>query len=86
MNWMWGYQETTSVTVDTFRTVLDLMAEYPDFTYAQSQASTYEIIEQYAPEMIDEIKAQGLGDGVHIMAIGAEKNVPIILEKAGLSI
>ena len=41
---------------------------------------------EMAAEMIAEIKAQGLGDGVHIMAIGAEKNVPIILEKAGLSI
>lgn len=58
MNWMWGYQETTSVTVDTFRTVLDLMKEYPHLTFAQSQASTYEIIEQYAPEMLDEIKAR----------------------------
>ena len=41
---------------------------------------------EMAAEMIAEIKAQGLGDGVHIMAIGAEKNVPVILEKAGLSI
>ncbi len=41
---------------------------------------------EMAAEMIAEIKAQNLGDGVHIMAIGAEKNVPIILEKAGLSI
>ncbi len=41
---------------------------------------------EMAAEMIAEIKAQGLGDGVHIMAIGAEKNVPIILEKSGLSI
>lgn len=41
---------------------------------------------EMAAEMIAEIKAQGLGDGVHIMAIGAEKNVPIILEKAGISI
>ena len=39
-----------------------------------------------AAEMIAKIKEEGLGDGVHIMAIGAEKNVPIILEKAGLSI
>ncbi len=39
-----------------------------------------------AAEMIAEIKAQGLCDGVHIMAIGAEKNVPIILEKAGIDI
>ncbi len=41
---------------------------------------------EMAAEMIAEIKAQGLGDGVHIMAIGAEKNVPKILDKAGLSI
>ena len=41
---------------------------------------------EMAAEMIAEIKAQNLGAGVHIMAIGAEKNVPIILEKAGLSI
>ena len=41
---------------------------------------------EMAAEMIAEIKAQGLGDGVHIMAIGAEKNVPTILDKAGLAI
>jgi len=58
MNWMWGFQETASVTVDTFRTILNLMKEYPDFTFAQSQASTYRIIEKFAPEMIDEIKAR----------------------------
>ncbi len=56
MNWMWGYNETVAVTVDTFRTVLNLMKEYPEFTYGQSQASTYEIIEKYAPEMLEEIK------------------------------
>ncbi|MBR5366218.1 MAG: alpha-mannosidase, partial [Clostridia bacterium] len=56
MNWMWGYHETASVTVDTFRTMLNLMKEYPDFTFAQSQASTYKIVEDFAPEMLDEIK------------------------------
>ncbi len=56
MNWMWGYQETAAVTVDTFRTVLDLMKEYPDFTFSQSQASVYKIIERHAPYMIPEIK------------------------------
>ena len=56
MNWMWGYQETVSLTVDTFRTVLNLMKEYPALTFAQSQASTYEIIEKYAPSMLPEIK------------------------------
>lgn len=41
---------------------------------------------EMAAEMVAKIKDQGLCDGVHIMAIGAEKNVPTILEKAGISI
>ena len=39
---------------------------------------------EMAAELIAEIKNRNLCSGVHIMAIGAEKNVPIILEKAGL--
>ena len=39
---------------------------------------------EMAAELIAEIKAQNLCPGVHIMAIGAEKNVPVILEKAGI--
>ncbi|MBQ5748770.1 MAG: hypothetical protein IIV87_01300, partial [Oscillospiraceae bacterium] len=56
MNWMWGYHETAALTVDTFRTMLKLMDEYPEFTFSQSQASTYRIIEQHYPEMLDEIR------------------------------
>lgn len=56
MNWMWGWHETVSITIDTFKTMLQLMKEYKDFTYSQSQASTYKIIEEYCPEMIEEIK------------------------------
>ncbi len=41
---------------------------------------------EMAAEMVAQIKDQGLCDGVHIMAIGAEKNVPVILDKAGLAI
>ena len=58
MNWMWGYQETASVVVDTFRTMLTLMEEYPEFTFSQSQASVYEIVEKYYPEMLEAIRAR----------------------------
>ena len=37
-----------------------------------------------AARLIADIRAENLCAGVHIMAIGAEKNVPIILEKANL--
>ena len=56
MNWMWGYQETAAVTVDTIRTVLTLMEEYPQMTYTQSQASVYEILEKYAPDTLPQIR------------------------------
>ena len=39
---------------------------------------------EMAAEMIAKIKKENICPGVHIMAIGAEKNVPIILEKAGI--
>ena len=41
---------------------------------------------EMAAEMIAKIKDEKLCDGVHIMAIGAEKNVPAILDKAGIAI
>ena len=41
---------------------------------------------EMAAEMIAKIKNEKLCDGVHIMAIGAEKNVPTILDKAGIVI
>ena len=40
---------------------------------------------EMAAEMIAKIKDEKLCDGVHIMAIGAEKNVPVILDKAGMT-
>ena len=41
---------------------------------------------EMAAEFIAKIRDEKLCDGVHIMAIGAEKNVSAILEKAGVSI
>lgn len=39
-----------------------------------------------AAELVAGIRDSGLCDGVHIMAIGNEANVPVILEKAGVAI
>jgi alpha-mannosidase len=58
MNWMWRWDETVMVAMDTFRTVLNLMNEYPDFTFSQSQASVYKILEDYAPEMLEEVRSR----------------------------
>lgn len=58
MNWMWGWPETVATTLDTFRTVLRLMDEFPAFIFGQSQASVYRIVEEHDPEMLAQIQAR----------------------------
>ena len=55
MNWQWGWQETVAITLDTFRTVLGLMDEFPDFRFSQSQASVYRIVQDHDPELFARI-------------------------------
>ncbi len=55
MNWMWGWPETVMTTLDSFRTVLTLMDEFPAFKFSQSQASVYEIVRQFDPGMFKTI-------------------------------
>ncbi len=79
MNWMWGWQETVAITIATFRTILDLMREYPDFTFSQSQASVYRIIEEFAPEMMDEMKQrirEGRWEVTATAWVETDKNMP----------
>lgn len=79
MNWMWRYDETVAITLDTFRTMLDLMEEYPTFTFSQSQASVYRIVQQHDPAMLEEIKAcirQGRWEVTASTWVETDKNMP----------
>jgi alpha-mannosidase len=62
MNWMWSWPETVALTIDTFGTVLRLMEEYPDFRFSQSQASTYKIIQDHRPDLLERV-AQRVREG-----------------------
>lgn len=55
MNWMWSWPETVGATLDTMRTVLRLMEEYPQFTFSQSQATIYQILQQHAPDLLEKV-------------------------------
>ena len=79
MNWMWGWHETVSITLATFRTVLKLMEEYPDFCFSQSQASVYKIVEDFAPELMPQIKkriAEGRWEITASAWVEPDKNLP----------
>lgn len=79
MNWLWGYAETAAITLDTFRTMLNLMNEYPDFKFSQSQASVYRIVEELDPAMLKEIKArvrEGRWEVTATNWVETDKNMP----------
>ncbi|MEI6579728.1 MAG: glycoside hydrolase family 38 C-terminal domain-containing protein, partial [Eubacteriales bacterium] len=79
MNWMWGYDQTVAVTLDTFRTMLNLMKEYPEFTFSQSQASVYRIVEENDPAMLAEIKTrikEGRWELTASTWVETDKNMP----------
>ncbi len=56
MDWMWGTHETVQAVLSTFRTMLDLMEEYPEFTFSQSQCAVYRIAEFYDPALFRRIR------------------------------
>ena len=79
MNWMWSWDETVATVVATFKTMLKLMEEYPDFCFSQSQASTYKIIEDYAPELMPKIQnriVEGRWEVTASAWVETDKNMP----------
>lgn len=56
MNWMWSFNETAAIVLATFRSVLNVMDQYPEFCFSQSQGAVYKIVEEYDPELMEEIK------------------------------
>jgi alpha-mannosidase len=79
MNWEWGWNETVAIVLDTFRTMLQLMKEYPEFIFSQSQAAVYKIVEKYDPEMLEEIKSRVREKRWEITAstwVETDKNMP----------
>ncbi|MGN1142252.1 MAG: glycoside hydrolase family 38 C-terminal domain-containing protein [Oliverpabstia sp.] len=79
MNWLWGLQETATIVADTFRTMLKLMEEYPEFTYSQSQAAVYALMEEYYPELIDQIRQrvkEGRWEVTACNWVELDKNMP----------
>ena len=79
MDWMWSYQETVAITLSTFRTVLNLMNQYPQFHFSQSQASVYKIVEEHDPDMMAEIQQrirEGRWEVTASSWVETDKNMP----------
>ena len=79
MNWMWGYTETVALVLATCRSILNIMDEYPEFCFSQSQGAVYKIVEEYDPAMMEEIKtriAEGRWEVTATAWVETDKNMP----------
>ncbi len=79
MAWLWPWSETTMVVHDTFGTALQLMNEYPDYTFTQSTAQASAWLEEKYPDIFAEIKkrvAEGRWELVGGMWVEPDLNMP----------
>lgn len=77
--WLWPWTETVDVVKRTFGTALQLMNEYPNYTYTQSAAQYNEWIAEKYPEMNEEIKKrikEGRWEVVGGMWVEPDLNLP----------
>jgi alpha-mannosidase len=77
--WLWPWTETVDVVKRTFGTALQLMYEYPQYTYTQSAAAYNEWMAQKYPDMNDEIKRrikEGRWEIVGGMWVEPDLNMP----------
>ena len=54
--WQWRWQEGSSEAKATIRSALDRLKEFPDFKFVCSSASVYQWVEEFVPEMFEEVK------------------------------
>ena len=77
--WLWPWTETVDVVKRTFATALQLMKEYPGYTFTQSAAAYNEWIAEKYPQMNDEIKRriqEGRWEIVGGMWVEPDLNLP----------
>ena len=77
--WLWQWQEGFHEVKATFRSALDRMKEYDDFTFVASSAAFYEWVEKSDPAMFAEIQqrvAEGRWDLVGGWWVEPDCNIP----------
>ncbi|MGA2084998.1 MAG: glycoside hydrolase family 38 C-terminal domain-containing protein, partial [Terracidiphilus sp.] len=77
--WLWPWTETVDVVKRTFGTALQLMYEYPEYTYTQSAAAYNEWLAEKYPDMNTEIARrikEGTWEIVGGMWVEPDLNMP----------
>jgi len=77
--WLWTLEQTRRKCERTFRTVIRLLEQFPEFRFSQSQPQLYDYVRQDSPELFERIK-QRVSDGrwepLGGMWVEADCNIP----------
>ncbi|MDD2972619.1 MAG: alpha-mannosidase [Lachnospiraceae bacterium] len=76
--WMWTLAVTEDKAVRSFSTVLELMRQYPEYTFMSSQPQLYKYVKKNAPDVYREIKervAEGRWETEGGMFLEADCNI-----------
>ena len=79
MNWLWTWPETIDVCHRTWNTAMNLMQEFPDFHFVQSQPGAYVPIEKQYPDEFARMKeavARGQWDVVGGLWDESDTDIP----------
>ena len=56
--WLWPWRDGESEAINTFRSALDRMEEFPEFRFSHSSAVHYRWLEKADPQMLAEIRSR----------------------------
>ncbi len=79
MAWLWPWTETVEVVRNTFTTALQLIREFPDFTFTASSAQAYAWMEEKYPKLFEEIQQrvrEGRWEPIGGMWVEPDLNMP----------
>jgi alpha-mannosidase len=77
--WLWDWREGNTEMINTTRTVLDLMDEFPDLTFSRGEAFLYRQVEENAPDVFRRLQqriAEGRWDVVGGTMLQSDMNIP----------
>ena len=77
--WLWTIRESIRKTRRTFLNVLNLMEQYPEFTFAFSQPALFKFAEEHYPDLFERIKervAEGRIELVGNAWVEMDANIP----------
>ncbi|MEZ0537921.1 alpha-mannosidase [Caldicellulosiruptoraceae bacterium PP1] len=79
MAWLWRLQHSKEKASRTFSTVLNLMAQYPDYKFMHSSPQLYKFLKQDYPEIFEKVKEKINSKQWEItggMWVEADTNIP----------